>query len=295
MYVQLYSLKLHIRPCKNIPESKIFSFLYFQSEMFCDIFMMHYNYQDKYLVVIIDSIVYVYKNKICKFEPPLFIIQAKNIFIGESKICPMTEFSDTVNNSSESDGNTLLLECENNEYVYISGLEITKFKIDDKVIDYISLMGNNMIPHAIMVGERYTYFLYHRYEFIENDKIEENTLLNATNDSLDPFDYHVEKCGIDSFKKLKHSLIHTFWFGHGEDQDQNGNLEDEVEEDVNLIEPSYTNGNIEVVKIFNQKCVICLERNSVYAFRQCGHQCICEQCYQNKGDIDILKCVICRK
>ena len=48
------------------------------------------------------------------------------------------------------------------------------------------------------------------------------------------------------------------------------------------------------LKIFNQKCVICLEGDSDYAFSQCGHQAICEQCYQNKGDIDILKCVVCR-
>ena len=49
-----------------------------------------------------------------------------------------------------------------------------------------------------------------------------------------------------------------------------------------------------MVKIFNQKCVICLERDSDYAFRQCGRQCICEQCYQKEGDIDILKCFVCR-
>ena len=79
------------------------------------------------------------------------------------------------------------------------------------------------------------------------------------------------------------------WPDHGEDQDQNENIEDEI-----FIEPSHTNGNNDVVKIFNQKCVICFERDSVYAFRQCGHQCICEQCYENKGDIDILTCIVCR-
>ena len=41
---------------------------------------MHYNYEDKYLVVIIGSIVFVYENKICKFDPPLFYFQAKNVF-----------------------------------------------------------------------------------------------------------------------------------------------------------------------------------------------------------------------
>ena len=61
-----------------------------------------------------------------------------------------------------------------------------------------------------------------------------------------------------------------------------------------MIETQYLNWNNEVVKIFIQKCVICYERDSVYAFRQGGHQCIWEQCYQNKGDIDILKCVLCR-
>ena len=72
-------------------------------------------------------------------------------------------------------------------------------------------------------------------------------------------------------------------------RDQNENVEDEI-----LIEPSYTNRNNEVVKIFIQKCVICFERDSVYAFRQCGHQCICDQCYENKGDIDILTWIVCR-
>ena len=204
----------------------------------------------------------------------------------------MTEFSGA-RDKNEYDGNTLLLECEDNEYIYISGSEITKFITNDKFIDYISLMGNNMIPYAIMVGERYTYFLYYRYKFIENDKIEEDTLLNATNTSLDPYDYHLQKCGIDFFKNLERNLIHSFCSGHGEDiENEDDNDDGLVEEDV--VETQYFNGKNEVVKIFNQKCVICYERESVYAFRRCGHQCICEQCYQNKGDIDILKCVVCR-
>ena len=70
--------------------------------------------------------------------------------------------------------------------------------------------------------------------------------------------------------------------------------EEDVEEFDNIHELEYTVGNTEVVKIFNQKCVICLERDSEYIFKQCGHQCICQNCYQNKGDVNILKCFICR-
>ena len=95
--------------------------------------------------------------------------------------------------------------------------------------------------------------------------------------------YSIEKCGIDSFKTLEHTQIHSFYL----DSEENAEYEDDVwvEEDVeidDLIETQYLNGNNEVVKIFNQKCVICLERDSVFAFRQCGHQCISEQCYQKR-------------
>ena len=41
-------------------------------------------------------------------------------FIGESKLCEMTEFSGAYD-SFDFDGNTFLLESENNEYVYTSG------------------------------------------------------------------------------------------------------------------------------------------------------------------------------
>ena len=96
--------------------------------------------------------------------------------------------------------------------------------------------------------------MYHRYKFIENDKIEEGTLLNATNSSLDPYDYHVQKCGVGPFKNSDRSLIHTSWPGHGEDienEDDISIVEDVVEEDENLIETEYLNGNKEVVKFFN--------------------------------------------
>ena len=97
--------------------------------------------------------------------------------------------------------------------------------------------------------------------------------------------YHIEKCGVDSSNNLEHSLFHTCWSGLGEDEaneDDISDVEDVVEEDDELIEKQYLNGNIVVIKILIQKCVICYERDSVYAFRQCGHQCICEQCFQKK-------------
>ena len=81
---------------------------------------------------------------------------------------------------------------------------------------------------------------------------------------------------------------------------ESGDMEEIVEdeanvgEDVNIHELEYTDGSNEVVKVVNQKCAFCLERDSDYIFKQCGHQCIWEECYQNIGDIDILKSAVCR-
>ena len=121
-------------------------------------------------------------------------------------------------------------------------------------------------------------------------------LLNASNNSLDPQDYHLSENGLDCFKKmLDCKRIHSSWLsvesGYMEEIVED---EENVEEDVNIHELEYTDESNEVVKFFNQKCVICLELDTDYRFKQCGHQCICEKCYQNKSIIDILKCVICR-
>ena len=151
---------------------------------------MQHKYQSSYLVVI-DGGVYVNIYEKYKFDKPFLSFIPKHIFNGKSKVCDMTEFSGADDNSSDFDGNTLLLEVEDRKYVYISGLKITEFRTDDKFLGYISFMGNNMIPYAIMLAEKYTYFLYHRYTFIENNKIQGGTFLNATNTSLDPYGYHL--------------------------------------------------------------------------------------------------------
>ena len=50
--------------------------------------------------------------------------------------------------------------------------------------------------------------------------------------------------------------------------------EDGDKEHDDLSELDYYKGGNGLVKGFNQKCVICLERDSDYVFRQCRHQCV---------------------
>ena len=81
-----------------------------------------------------------------------------SIFIGTSCLCRMTEKSGA-RHSSDFDGNTILVGSDDigyNEYVFVSGFEIIKLTTEDKLIDFISVMGNKMIPTAIALGEKKT-------------------------------------------------------------------------------------------------------------------------------------------
>ena len=163
-------------------------------------------------------------------------------------------------------------------------------------------MDCDMKAYTIPVGERYTNFISKQFKFIENQKIiEEGTLLNSTNNSLDPFAYHLAKIGEGGFKTMECNQMHSFY-----PKEEGENDEDEdiwraqreldacFDEQRNLDEPAYCKGNNQMVKIFNQKCVSCFGNPIVYAFRQCGHQGICEKYSENKGDTDTLKCINCR-
>ena len=80
------------------------------------------------------------------------------------------------------------------------------------------------------MGSRYTCFISTHYNFIENDKIDEDTLLNSSDDSLDPYDYNLSEIGLDCFKKLLEcNQIHTSW--HGKDC---GLLEEIVEDEEDI-------------------------------------------------------------
>ena len=104
-------------------------------------------------------------------------------------------------------------------------------------------MGNNMIPYTFAIGENYIYFLSTHYNIFECDRIGEETLLNKTNDNMDPFDYHLERCGESSFKTLEHTQIHSLYLDSEENaEDEDDFLFEEDVEDNDLIETNYRNG-----------------------------------------------------
>ena len=182
-------------------------------------------------------------------------------------------------------------ESDCNEYIFFSGYEIVIFPKEDNFIDFIYNIGNNMVPYAIAVGEKFNKSISDLYKFVENGKIEKGVLVNGIANRLDPFDYSVSNCGENAFRELHSEQFHTCYTDEEEgDEDQE---EDNAIPDTAMI-MVYHDLNNEIVKIFNQKCVIYLDNPSNHAFCLCGHQFICEHSFQNKSDVDLLKCVICR-
>ena len=149
-----------------------------------------------------------------------------------------------------------------------------------------------MVPCIIAAGEKHTYFISNYYKFTGNDKIEMGSLLIDTNISRDTFDSHHTKYGEKRFEKLNCKRIQTYYLDDESGWRTQTALDAWVEKQMNLDRLYYRKGNIEMVKIFNQKYVLRFENDTVYAHRQCGHQCICQFCYENKGHIGLLKCVV---
>ena len=56
-----------------------------------------------------------------------------------------------------------------NEYVFISRIEIIKFATEDKITGYIFNVSNNMITYPVAFRKK-TYFLSGHYRFNENEK-----------------------------------------------------------------------------------------------------------------------------
>ena len=110
-------------------------------------------------------------------------------------------------------GNTILLkEEENNKnrYVYVGANKIYSFITNDHILEYISNMGDNTIPYAVAIGEENIYFLSPHCKCIKRAKIKDDELLKTDGNSIDPFDYHLEKHSPDRFENLlEFTCIHS--------------------------------------------------------------------------------------
>jgi hypothetical protein len=81
--------------------------------------------------------------------------KVKEVFIGKSPLISMTKYSGGY--GKYFDGNTILLELKNKNFIYIQD-DIQKIKINDKIKKYYSFVGNNDVPYPMAIGEKNVYF-----------------------------------------------------------------------------------------------------------------------------------------
>ena len=67
----------------------------------------------------------------------------------------------------------MLLDCQDNENVSSSGGELIKLKTDDKILDYISLMSNNICPCTIAFGKKTHVSYQNNKNLLETRKLKE--------------------------------------------------------------------------------------------------------------------------
>ena len=121
----------------------------------------------------IPFIVHDYGNKVDVYEQTdnmqkkILDFKYKKIFIGDNVL----NFKGYVTKGTGK-GNTILLEIEPNEYVYI-GNEIKKFhtKLDDVIIRYISPIGNSDVPYPYAIGKTFTYLMLEN-KYIPNELVD---------------------------------------------------------------------------------------------------------------------------
>ena len=108
-------------------------------------------------------------------------------------------------NKSVFDGNTILFKISEEEikskYVYIGRDMVCSFLIIENIYIYYSNMGNILTPQSVDVDEPNIFFTSH-FKFIKKGKIDDNDLLKSLENSVTPYDYPVEKCGLYCFKNF---------------------------------------------------------------------------------------------
>lgn len=134
----------------------------------------HYNYSRPFLVSITGCNVCVSPNDEDDEENELesLYYTPDTIFIGNSLQTVMTISSGGFGN--QFNGNSFLFEWKVDEkvfkYVYV-GQHVFTFYTDDKIIKYISPVGNNDVPYPVAISAKYIYGLVHPNGYFEKTEI----------------------------------------------------------------------------------------------------------------------------
>ena len=184
------------------------------------IYYIHDNGGRPFKVVIKNREVLVYKQlfdaDINYDNKPLMRFIPTKIFIGKSPINRMTKFS--LGYGDDFDGNSILLNLSDNKYVYI-GSDIRSFKTRNRIIKYVSPVGNNDVPYPYAIDSKGNIYLIVEGIILKNSR----QLKSRMKDYDDPYsyyyDWHLITSDIGSIppkipKLTNHLKISEFFLGN---------------------------------------------------------------------------------
>ena len=138
-------------------------------------------------------------------ENNIFCVKPLKTFLGKCDVCNMLTRAGVLDKLVVNGNNSSLKISEENnkhKHVYVRGDKIFSFITNDQFLNYISNMGNNLVPYNIAVGEEIVYFFSTHCKNTKRINFRYVDFLKTNENSVDLFDYHVEKLRPDSFKDL---------------------------------------------------------------------------------------------
>jgi hypothetical protein len=129
------------------------------------------------------------------YDTPSFVfLNPAKVFVGNSPDNEMTRFSGGY--GKEFDGNSILVNTEDNNYVYI-GSEIYSFKSIAKIVEYVSPVGNNDVPYPYAIDVEGNVYLL----------LEKVALLNGKSKiKEDPYQYYYNTLSMKILLLLKNFM-----------------------------------------------------------------------------------------
>jgi hypothetical protein len=96
-------------------------------------------------------------------------------------------------------GNSILVKLSDNKYVYIGSIAY-QFETEDKILDYVSPVGNSNVPYPIAYGEDNLYYMLDK-QYIKREDIDiEINIANSDNPDQNLYRY---------FYNANKKIIHT--------------------------------------------------------------------------------------
>ena len=165
-------------------------------------YITHFNGDRPYLVCIGKKEILIYVIDFEKYIDDVVFNNSENIYWKYTKMVKKYENIEKVfigkskKHSKKFDGNTILLQLNNNKYVFICN-NINEFKLNDHIEKYYSSIGNSDVPYPIILGKKNVYFMLD-YTYVDRKLFPDNM---TDTDWSDCYSYYYGHVGDTVFEK----------------------------------------------------------------------------------------------